>query len=204
MAKWKPGECGKPPVKRWSEDEIRTFAEELKQFRTSLGLSPQDLEDILGYDSRGKYVRALEGEWGLRQPSQRFLVRLGEFKASNPQPKKPWIAHVAELLHADVVPLDRIDSECRQCPECLARVAEGLMDQAQTWFWPGHPRAIWCRAHRKAGPRRRRWFARCRELDCSHVTPVPGTPLYTCTGGSPCLRPQSWITQLRKETQTPC
>lgn len=78
-----------------------------------------------------------------------------EFKATNPQPKKPWIAHVAKVLKADVVPLHRIDAERRQCSEGLAWAAEGLMEEAEAWFWPGHPRAVWCRAHRKAGPRRR-------------------------------------------------
>jgi hypothetical protein len=129
----------------------------------------------------------------LRQPSTRFQKRLAEFKATNPQPKKPWVAHVAELLNADVIPLGRINAEPRQCPECLARAAEGLMDEAEAWFWPGHPRAVWCRAHRKAGLRRRRWFARCREMGCSHVTPVPGTDLYTCVGGNPCPRSRPWV-----------
>ena len=205
MPRWKPGQCGRPPVRKWSEDEIRAFAKDLRQFRTSLGLSPQELEDILEYASQGKYVRALEGEWGLRQPSQRFLKRLKAFKATNPQLKKAWIAHVAEVLSADVVPLGRIDAERRQCPECLAQAAEGLMDEAKAWFWPGHPRAVWCRAHRKAGPRRRRWFARCQELGCSHVTPVPGTDLHTCVGGNPCPRPRPWTPNRRKreeQTQT--
>ena len=204
MARWKPGEGGRPRVRKWSEDEIRAFQKDLQRFREGLNYSYQDLAQVLGY-ACGQYIKELEGQYGrLRQPSARFQSRLAEFKATHPQPKKPWIAHVAEVLHADVVPLERIDAERRQCPECLARAAEGLMEQAGAWFWPGHPRAVWCRAHRQAGPRRRRWFARCQELGCSHVTPVPGTPLYTCVGGNPCPRSQSWATQLRKETQTPC
>lgn len=200
MPKWKPGECGKPPVRKWPEGEIRAFQKELRAFRESLNYSEKDLAEALGYTDQ--YVKELEGQYGrLRQPSVPFQRALAEFKATNPQPKKSWIAHVAELLSADVVPLKRIDSERRQCPECLARAAEGLMDQAEAWFWPGHPRAVWCRAHRKAGPRRRRWFIRCQELGCSHVTLIPSTNLYTCVGGNLCLRPQSWMTKLRRETR---
>jgi transcriptional regulator with XRE-family HTH domain len=191
MPKWKPGECGRPPVRKWSEDEIRAFQRDLRAFRESLGYSEKDLADALGYIPQ--YIKELEGQYGrLRQPSARFQGFLAEFKATNPQPKKPWITHVAEVLKADVVPLGRIDAQRRQCPECLAQVTEGLMEEAEAWFWPGHPRAVWCRAHRQAGPRRRRWFARCRELGCSHVTPVPGTNLHTCVGGNPCLRSKPW------------
>lgn len=192
MARWKPGEGGRPPVRKWSEDEIRAFQKDLREFRESLNYSYQDLAEVLGY-ACWQHMKDMEGGYArLRQPSVRLQKVLAEFKAANPQPKKPWIACVAEVLSADVVPLGRIDAERRQCPECLARAAEGLMDPAEAWFWPGHPRAVWCRAHRQAGPRRRRWFARCQELDCFHVTPVPGTDLYTCVGGNPCLRSQPW------------
>jgi len=191
MAKWKPGKRGRPPVKKWSDEEIRRFQRDLRAFRESLNYSEKDLAIILGYTRQ--HIRDMEGQYGrLRQPSVRFQKYLDEFKATNPQPKKPWIACVAEVLKANVVPLERIDAQRQQCPECLARAAEGLMDPARAWFWPGHPRAVWCRAHRQAGPRRRRWFARCRELGCSHVTPVPGTSLYTCTNGNPCPRPRRW------------
>lgn len=71
------------------------------------------------------------------------------------------------------------------------------MEGAEAWFWPGHPRAVWCRAHRKAGPHRRRWFARCQELGCNHVIPVPGTDLHTCVGDNLCPRPRSWTPNLK-------
>jgi len=64
---------------------------------------------------------------------------------------------VAALLNEEAVPLGRIDAERRQCRECLARVAEGTMEEGETWFWPGHPQAVYCKEHRKAGRRRRRW-----------------------------------------------
>lgn len=190
MGRWRPGESGRPPVEKWPEERIRAFAEGLRAFRVSLNLTARDLEAVLGYDSNGKYVRMLEGEWGWRQPSARFVERLEMYRATDPQPKREWVIEVAALLNEEAVPLGRINAERRQCLECVARVAEGTMEEGEAWFWPGHPQARYCREHRKAGRRRRRWFRRCVELECEGAVEVE-EGVWVCRGQR-CKRRRRW------------
>ena len=196
---------GRPRVRRWSKEEIRRFQQALRRFRTGLNYTPQDLENALGYRSKGKLVRMLEGEFNIvRQPSRRFLERLKAFQAMNPTPKKPWQARIEPVVRGKAVPVDRIDSTPRQCLECLAQIAEGRRSgkpewwwpfPSTAWFWPHHPQALNCRRHKEEARRRRRWFRRCRKLGCPHVVEIrasDGATTFSCGADSCSLRRKKW------------
>jgi len=196
---------GRPRVRRWSEGEIRRFQQALRRFRLSLNYTPQDLENALGYRSKGYLVRMLEGEFNiLRQPSRRFLERLQAFQAMNPTPKKPWQARIEPVVRGKAVPVDRIDASPRQCLECLAQIAEGRISSqpewwwpfpSTAWFWPHHPQALNCRRHREEARRRRRWFRRCRQLNCAYLVEIraqDGAVTFSCSADFCTLRRKKW------------
>ncbi len=159
---------------KMTPEELLRFQVELRAFRTSLNYSPRELEEALGYESRGKLVRALEGCFPTpRQPSREFVWRLGEFKAVGPIPKPPWAPALVYDPQAAAVPLERIKAEARRCLECAAETLEGRRPEAGSWYWFGHPRARFCsRQHRRAWRRRAAWFAACGQCPRLREAPV--------------------------------
>lgn len=91
MPKWKPGESGRPPVRRWSEQEIRAFQKDLKNFRERLGYTHRDLEKVLAYSSGGRLAKLYEGYYDtqLHQPSEEFLRRFRALQQASLSPGLP-------------------------------------------------------------------------------------------------------------------
>lgn len=197
MPKWKPGESGRPPVRRWSEQEIRAFQKDLKNFRERLGYTHTDLEKVLGYSSGGRLAKLYEGYYDtqLHQPSEEFLRRFRALQQASPEPRPPWAPALIYEPARGTFPLRRINSKPRQCLECLGQFVEGRRDEKETWFVAGHPLSRYCREHRKAGPYRRRWFRRCRDLRCPYLVEIfslNGLSIFGCATLDCPLRRKSW------------
>ena len=197
MPKWKPGESGRPPVRRWSEEEIRAFQAELRTFRERLGYSHRELEEALGYHSQGRLAKLYEGYYNtdLHQPSEEFVRRFRALQAANPQPKPPWAPALIYEARSDSFPMARIEGRPRQCLECLAQFVEGRRQEKDIWFIPGHPLSRYCPEHKGAGAYRRRWFRRCRELECPYLVEIfslDGASTYGCSALHCPLRRKSW------------
>lgn len=177
---------GRPRTKNWTPEEIEGFQQALANWLVATGRTPEELEAQLGYQSDGVYVRLMMGELQEkdRPPSEEFLHRLEEqgFEWNGKAPVAVHLsaAHGVYAL-ADLPEGTIVVGEPQQCPECLAEHLEGKRPLARTYYVFSHPMARYCPAgHRRAWYRRKRWFKRCRELDCPWVQSLDGIDAYTC------------------------
>ncbi len=156
---------GRPPRIPWDEVTLTAFREALRLFMAEQGLTPQTLEEQLGYHSSGYLVRTYLGE--VEQPlppSQRFLDRLEHigfsFSPNGHNSPARLTFHplpTGVVAVADLPPGTVILGQPRQCPECAAEAEEGKRHPARTWYVFAHPNQRYCSPeHRRAWYRRQK------------------------------------------------
>ncbi|MBU0492265.1 MAG: hypothetical protein KKB13_10500 [Chloroflexi bacterium] len=185
---------------RLSAAELAALRQQIRNLLAQLDWDERDLDTALGYEaSQGYYTRQVLRS---RHPSRHYRERLAvllEQVAAGVVPAKPaWAPALTYDPGRAAVPLQRVVVSARQCVECVAEHVEGRREEADTWWWFGHPRTRVCPAHREAHRRRQAWFRRCRALGCPHPVVVDGLrpPAHTCTQQTCPLRRQPWQAKL--------
>lgn len=173
----------------WSERELREFRVRILKLIAMVSYSPEEMDYVLGYSPRGRMTRQiLRG----RQPSRTYAEKFRRLEAEPPPPKPEWLPRAPKILTGEAIPLFMVETERRECPECVAVQAEGE-EVKQLHFFPGHPRQVVHRHCRKARRRRRRWFRRCGELDCPYLAILSENGLPICESRDGCgLRRNPW------------
>jgi hypothetical protein len=176
-------------VRRWSECELREFRARVLRFVEMLSYSPEELDYVLGYSPVGRMTRQiLTG----RQPSRPYAEKFGRLEEEPPPPKPQWLPRAPKVLTGEAIPVFMVETQRKECLECVAVQAEGK-EEVAPHFFPGHPRQVVHSRCRDAWRKRRRWFRRCKELGCRYLTILgeKGTPI--CESQNHCgLRRKPW------------
>ena len=180
---------GRPRLPPWSERELREFRARIHKLTEMVAYSPEELDYVLGYSPRGRMTRQILGG---RQPSRPYAVKFGRLEAEPPPPKPEWLPQAPKVLTGEAIPAFMVETERRECLECVALQAEGE-EVNQLHFFPGHPRQVVHRHCRKAWRRRRRWFRRCEELGCPYMMTLSEGLVPMCESWERCgLRRKPW------------
>lgn len=148
----------------WDEATLTAFREALRWFMLERELTPQALEERLGYRSNGYLVHTYLGEVKRPlPPSQRFLERLEQIGFSfspngHDSPTRTSVHHLPAgvVAVAELPPGTMIVGQPRQCPECVAEAEEGRRHPARTWYVFAYPNQKYrSLEHRRAWYRRR-------------------------------------------------
>ena len=154
----------------WSEPELGKFWARVHKLMEMVGYSPEELDYVLGYSPRGRMTRQiLRG----RQPSRPYAEKFGLLEADPPPPKPEWLPRAPKVLTGEAVPVFMVETERRECLECMALRAEG-QDVSQLHFFPGHPGQVVHSRCQTVWWMRRRWFRRCEELECEYLAILEG------------------------------
>jgi len=151
----------------WTEEQISSFQSEARALLHRLRWSEEDLAAAIsgnGHWADRKLVRLYLGRWPsqpLRQPPGWFAERvhrlLDEETTGRLAPKPPWVPRVSDTGTGRTIPAQKVLTEARQCPECVAEWQEGKRIWEDTWYFFGHPRAKFCSPqHRRAWRKRQR------------------------------------------------
>ena len=173
---------GRPPNLPWDEASLADFREALRLFMLERELTPQTLEELLGYRSSGYLVRTYLGEVKRpHPPSQPFLERLEQVGFSfSPNghggPAQTGIHHLPAgvVAVAELPPGTIVVGQPRQCPECAAEAQEGRRHPARTWYVFAYANQRYCSPrHRRAWYRRRRREASSVKREARRVLRIP-------------------------------
>ncbi len=162
-AKRNPGQFTKGNTarvkERWTDERLAAFQRDLKATRERLGFTPAEMGQAMGFGRT--YVPLIEGHFTeKRQPSQRFVERFEELKATA-QGKIDWripasimkaLAKVTkrENLWAHVLAKKFI------CPECRKEVKRGERIAGYDVWWSRTPSQKHCPQHQPNRNRRKR------------------------------------------------
>ena len=180
---------GRPRLPPWSECELREFRARIQKLMEMVSYSPEELDYVLGYSPRGRMTRQiLRG----RQPSRPYAEKFGRLEAEPPPPKPEWLPQAPKVLTGEAIPAFMVETERRECLECLALQAD-RQEVSQLHFFPGHPRQVVHSRCQTAWRRRRRWFRRCEELECEYLAILEGGRVPVCGSDEGChLRRKPW------------
>jgi hypothetical protein len=189
MAGGRRSSGGRPRLRPWSERELREFRARVQKLIEMVSYSPEELDCVLGYSPLGRMTRQiLRG----RQPSRPYAEKFGRLEAEPPPPKPEWVPQAAKVLTGEAIPAFMVETERRECLECVALQAEGE-EVRQLHFFPGHPRHVVHARCRNAWRRRRRWFRKCKELGCVYLKMLNGVGVPICESHDGCdLRGKGW------------
>jgi hypothetical protein len=180
---------GRPPAPRWSECELREFRARIDELMEMVRYSPEELDYVLKYSPLGRMTRQILGG---RRPSRPYVEKFGRLEAEPPPPKPQWLPRAPKVLTGEAIPAFMVETERRECLACVALQAEGE-EVKQVHFFPGHPRQVVHTRCRTAWRRRRRWFRKCKELRCAHLTMLEGSQIPVCESEDVChLRRRGW------------
>ncbi len=161
---------GRPRQAPWWEREVCECQSGIRRLLATLRYSPEELDVALGYSRWGCMTRQiLRG----RPPSQPCAEKLGRLEVDRPPCRREWLPRAPKILTGEVLPAFMAEAGPREGVGCLALQAEGE-EVEQLHFFAGHPRHKVHSRCRDAWWRRRRWFGRCEQLGCLHLTLLNG------------------------------